>query len=411
MAKAIVQPRFPLKARSVFDLSRKSAVIVLRWPVVLVSAYLLVGPGFGFASPGALQLVALVYVLSNAVLHRVEDKLFDAPHFYIPLVLFDTLFLTASMIVSGRAGTDFYLTYFLIVILCSVWQDFLWSIALALLMTLLYAYILFTTAEARDPSIYIRFPFLFIVAIFYGYFGQMVRAERALKEQAEVDRWKAVANLAAGVAHEVKNPLAILLQGIDYLSKREALDPLYASLVLDDMKDAVRRANAVIRGLMDFSVVSRLALVEENLNTIVESSLLLFKNHLDRHHARVVKDLSEDLPPVKADRTRLEQVFINLFMNAIEAMPDGGQLTVRTYAMGSREDGAVVAEVENEGPSIPEEILPRIFEPFFTTKRASGGTGLGLAVVKTILDSHAAKIEVCNRDKGGVKVILHFQRR
>lgn len=393
-----------------FDLSRKYTVIGLRWPVVVICAYLLVDAGGQWFSATTLYLIALLYVLSNAVLHRLDEKLFDSSYFYVPLVLFDLFFLTTSMIISGRVGTDFYLTYFLIIILCSMWQDLIWSIAIAILVSIVYGYVLFQTTDIYDPSLYIRFPFLFVVSLFTGYFAQMVRGEKVLKEQAEIERWKAVANLAAGVAHEVKNPLAILLQGVDYFYKKtESGDPDFAQ-VLTFMKDAVQRADSVIRGLMDLSSSTELKIAPESLNSIVEGTLLLLKNQFDRHHIEVTKELQPNIPQVNVDRRRIEQVFINLLMNAIEATPNGGRLAVRTYNREPKEDkGVVIAEVENEGSNIPEDLLPRIFEPFFTTKRGTGGTGLGLSVVKNIMDTHNGRIELRNRENGGVKVTLLFQ--
>jgi len=109
----------------------------------------------------------------------------------------------------------------------------------------------------------------------------------------------------------------------------------------------------------------------------------LIKNHLDRNHVEVMRDLKKDLPKPSLDRNRIEQVFINLFINALEAMPKGGRLWIKTHVDDQRkEHRMVVAEVENTGQGIHKEVLRHIFEPFVTTKRGIGGTGLGLSVVK-----------------------------
>jgi signal transduction histidine kinase len=123
--------------------------------------------------------------LTNVALYLVEESLFDSTYFYSPLVVFDTLFVTASLVMSGQVETDFYLAYFLIVILCTIWQDFRGLMVVALLATGLYGYFLFGTSHSNDPSIYLRLPFLFVISLFYGYFAQVVRAEKSLKEQAE----------------------------------------------------------------------------------------------------------------------------------------------------------------------------------------------------------------------------------
>lgn len=398
------------RVQGMFDVSRKSTVIGLRWPVVIVCAYLLLYSPSPWLSPTTSHFLLLLYVLSNAVLHRLDERLFDAPLFYIPLVMFDTLFLTTSMILTQRVGTDFYLTYFLIIILCSLWQDLRWSILAAVFVSIVYGYVLFRTTEIYDWSIYIRFPFLFVTSLFYGYFAQMARNGKVIKEQAEIERWKTVANLSAGVAHEVKNPLAILLQGVEYLANKTGQQDPDVSLVVKEMEEAIRRANSVIRGMMDFASIAQLNIMAEDLTVVIERSLLLLKNQFDRSHVEVIKELGTDLPQVQVDRTRLEQVFINLFMNAVEAQPGGGRIWVRTYGedAAGRDGIAIIAEVENEGKSIAEEHLSQVFLPFFTTKRNIGGTGLGLSIVKNILDMHNARIRIGNRKDGGVIVTLQF---
>ena len=169
----------------IFDVPKKITVIRLRWLVVIICSYLLLSSEGTWLSPSSVHGFILIYVLSNFVLYWIEDTLFDSSYFYSPLVVFDTLFVTASLVMSGQVETDFYLAYFLIVILCTIWQDFRGLVVVAVLATLLYGYFLFKTTLAHDPSIYLRIPFLFVISLFYGYFAQVVRAEKALKERAE----------------------------------------------------------------------------------------------------------------------------------------------------------------------------------------------------------------------------------
>lgn len=408
-ARTLASPVALSRPEGIFEVSRKSTVIGLRWPVVIVCAYLLLYSPSPWLSPTTSHFLLLLYILSNAVLQRLDERLFDSPFFYIPLVLFDTLFLTTSLILTQRVGTDFYLTYFLIIMLCSLWQDLLWSILAGVFVSMLYGYVLFRTTDIYDTSIYIRFPFLFVTSLFYGYFAQVIRNGKVIREQAEVERWKTVANLAAGVAHEVKSPLAILLQGVEYLAKKADRENPDIAMVLREMEEAVHRANTVIRGMMDFASIAQLTIIPEDLNLIVERSLLLLKNQLHRSHVEVIKELGTNLPQVQADRPRLEQVFVNLFMNAVEAQPEGGQIWVRTYreTMPGKNQ-VIIAEVENDGKNIAEEHLTQVFDPFFTTKRNIGGTGLGLSVVKNIMDMHHARIRIRNRRDGGVIVALQF---
>ncbi|MFQ5846236.1 MAG: GAF domain-containing protein [Candidatus Methylomirabilales bacterium] len=256
------------------------------------------------------------------------------------------------------------------------------------------------------------------------------RAEEELKatelQLIQSARLESVGRLAAGVAHEVKNPLAIIQQGLAYVAKK-LVSPgdKGAALIFEKMNDAVRRADRVIRGLLDFSAPSAMDLMPSAMNAVVEESLLLVKHELIRAHVTAVKELREDLPLATLDRQKVEQVFVNLFMNAIQAMPHGGTLTVRTYArelperapgFGGRKtnpsrtgETVVVAEVEDTGTGIPAEKLDRIFDPFFTTKRIGEGTGLGLSVTRKIIDLHGGTIDIRNRPGGGTRVTLTFK--
>ena len=234
-------------------------------------------------------------------------------------------------------------------------------------------------------------------------------------EKAEV-----IGRLASGVAHEVKNPLAIILQGINYLSANVPLDNEKVSLALKYMNDAVKRADNIVKGLMNFSRASEIKIVPENLNSIIESSLLFVKNLFDEHQIELIKELGKGILPLDLDKNRMEQVFLNLFLNAVDAMLGGGQIKVRTYKeelTKDREEGGhgetvVVAEVEDTGPGILEDILDKIFDPFFTTKQNKGGTGLGLSIVRSITEVHGGEIKIENRrDRSGVRVTLMFKAR
>ena len=224
-------------------------------------------------------------------------------------------------------------------------------------------------------------------------------------------KMEVVGELASGVAHEVKNPLGIILGGIDYLSQRLAKDDKNVQLALQRMNDAVLRADDIVKGLLDFSKLSKLDTALKNLNEVIGESLALVKHQLDRYHIEVVKDFGSNLPQVRIDRNKIQQVFVNLFMNAIYSMPDGGQLKITTCARCPKDGPAdIFVDIEDTGTGIPEDILDKIFDPFFTTRRDMGGTGLGLSIARTIINLHEGKIGIGNRkDCRGTKVTLMFK--
>jgi PAS domain S-box-containing protein len=239
----------------------------------------------------------------------------------------------------------------------------------------------------------------------------------------EAEKMQSVGRLAAGVAHEVKNPLAILEMGIGCLRSGNG----NRDDVLDEMLTAVRRADSVIGGLLDFSAPKDLNLHETDVNTVVRRALDFVKHELMRTHVRLVTEFAEDLPPCRLDHNKIEQVLINVFTNAHHAMGEDGVLTVSTFGQvlevddvtsnaGNRSgvrlrqgDRVVVVQVKDNGSGIPEEILGRIFEPFFTTKPTGVGTGLGLTVAQKIVELHAGRMTIHNDAGSGAVVKILFK--
>lgn len=247
------------------------------------------------------------------------------------------------------------------------------------------------------------------------------RAHEELKETQfqlhQAEKLKTIGRLASGVAHEVKNPLAIILQGITYVSKKIPKENTDLVEILNDIKIAVHRADEVIKGMLDFSSISALSLQLIDIHQAIEASLSLLRHELEQNHVEVIKVYGKDLPEVKVDKNKMEQVIVNVLLNSVQAMAEGGTITVRTYLeeaaaenLGSKGDHELfghsknlVIAIENSGPSIPEGVLKHIFDPFFTTKIGKGGTGLGLPIIRNILELHKGKVEVENRAEGGVR--------
>lgn len=232
---------------------------------------------------------------------------------------------------------------------------------------------------------------------------------------------ESVGTLAAGVAHEVKNPLQTILMGLDYLANNLPGTNGTTTMVLSDMRDAVTRANVIVRELLQLSAAKDFEPKEADLNDLVERSLWLINSQIIGAHISMVPKLGADLPRVMLDRGKMEQVFINLFLNALQAMSEGGVLTVTTRQSRFGEDLklsgpaflqfkpgelVVIAEVQDTGKGIAEDHLPKIFDPFFTTKPTGVGTGLGLSVVKKIIDLHGGAIDIQNAPPGGVVVTV-----
>ena len=247
---------------------------------------------------------------------------------------------------------------------------------------------------------------------------QLEKTQLQLIQSAKME---CIGTLAAGVAHEVKNPLQTILMGLDYVNNSLPQRTENVGLVLGDMRDAVVRADSIIRELLQLSADTAFELTQGDLNGLVERSLRLLNAELVAARTNVVCRLEPSLPPVRMDARKMEQVLLNIFINALQAMTQGGTLRVTTRSGRLGEDlqvngsladqfrpgeRLVVAEVQDTGPGIDPQHLARIFDPFFTTKPVGKGTGLGLSVVKKIIDLHKGALEVLNAPEGGVVVIL-----
>ncbi len=226
-----------------------------------------------------------------------------------------------------------------------------------------------------------------------------------------------VGRLAAGVAHEVKNPLAMMRMGVDYFLKEKRAADKTDAFMLETMADAIGRADMVIKDMLDFSSLQRLEIAPGNLNELVEKTLRFLNHELESRKVEVVLKLDRALPPVHMDRNRLEQVVVNLITNAMHAMRENPRLTVCTSAkpvdktgfrVGYRKgdpftvsETVALLEIHDNGSGIDPEATEKIYDPFFTTKLNEGGTGLGLSIVKSIIEMHRGFIRVANRPEGG----------
>jgi signal transduction histidine kinase len=224
----------------------------------------------------------------------------------------------------------------------------------------------------------------------------------------EATKLESIGRLAAGVAHEVKNPLMTLTMVADYLAQVIPAHEPDAASMLQDMRDAIQRANRVISELLEFSRPGELTLKPEDFHAIVDRALSLVKLEVARRHIDVVRRFGEALPALPMDKNKMEQVLVNIFMNAIQVMPQGGTLTIRTSTVPAGQSGApgLTVEIDDTGPGIPDTYLTKVFDPFCTTKPVGQGTGLGLCVARQIVQLHGGTIELCNRAEGGVRVTI-----
>jgi len=223
--------------------------------------------------------------------------------------------------------------------------------------------------------------------------------KRRQDQLLESRKMAAIGTLTSGIAHELNNPLnniglttESLLDNFDEYSeeqKRKMLDQIYQQVEL---------ASGTVRNLLDFTRTERLPFTAVSIRNVLESTLRLVQNELHLSNTAVKVDVEENLPAIRGNPRNLQQVFLNLFLNSIQAMPDGGTLSVEAKADGT---GFIRVAVSDTGVGIAPENLDKVFDPFFTTKEPGQGTGLGLSVSYSIIEKHHGRIAVESEVKKG----------
>jgi len=209
--------------------------------------------------------------------------------------------------------------------------------------------------------------------------------------------------LAAGVAHEINTPLAVISNNAQMLARQlEAGDP--SSKLVEKIVKQTFRASEIVNNLLSFSRTGATAFAQVDVNRLIQETLALMAPQLRSGWITVATELAPRLAPIHGNAGKLQQVLLNLFLNAKEAMPQGGTLRIRT----AQDNARVQVEVTDTGIGIPRENLHKIYDPFFTTKTTGRGTGLGLAVSYGIIQEHSGRIQVSSSPGQGTSFLLEF---
>jgi signal transduction histidine kinase len=239
-------------------------------------------------------------------------------------------------------------------------------------------------------------------------FNAMVRsldaAKRELhesheKQMQQASKLASIGELASGIAHEIRNPLAGIGAAVEVLGEREAA--LATGEITVEIRRQIKRLNTMLCSLLDFARQREPEIAPCDVAGIVRPMLALVRPDAQKSHIEIVEELPQDLPAIRADAGQAQQALLNVLLNAIQAMPNGGKLTVGAFVNGN-----VAIRVQDTGAGIPDENLQKIFSPFFTTKHR--GTGLGLAITRTIMEKHGGRVGVESKLGEGTTFTLEF---
>jgi signal transduction histidine kinase len=235
-----------------------------------------------------------------------------------------------------------------------------------------------------------------MAAIFYTQHRHLAEMKTLEAEMERRERMSALGNMAAAVAHEIRNPLNAVSMGLQRLrSEFEPPETQEYGALLDVVQGEVRRLNSIVEEFLSLARPLSLRLEPVAVPALVDEVLVLADGEARAAGIMTRREVPGELPLLEADRDRIKQVLLNLVLNAIQAMPGGGALTLGARASS----GALVVEVQDTGSGIAPGVLPRLFEPYVTTK--AKGLGLGLAIARRIVEAHGGTIEAANRPEGG----------
>lgn len=357
--------------------------------------------------------------------------LFLSPHrkktIYSGALFFDLLYASLLVMATGGFDSSFFNGFYLITALYSFYYGLVPGAIIAIVASALYfvscGYEFF---YLNWTNFFVRIAFMFLLAVPLGMLSQKLKSDKSNIEGLykdlekyivelrnvqgkliQVEKLSALGRLTADVAHEIRNPLTSIGGFARRLNKRlkeGSREKEYAEIVIAE----VDRLERILRDVLTFSGESKCHMKKQEISGIIEKSLETYAGVCQEQAVHIKKELSRSLPEVLIDKDQVRLAVNNLISNALDVMPAGGELTVKTYLENLFEVDYVVVEVTDTGPGLPPGATDMIFEPFFTTKEIGAGTGLGLSICNKIIDEHNGLIFVDSSSGKGTSFKMFF---
>lgn len=373
-------------------------LVLLRWVLIIATSYLLLFSSDSAATPPAIALFIAAYLASNLLLSKYFNRWRGRRWFDAGIVLFDIAALAVGLSLTDGTSVDFFPVFFLVIFIGALTERVELVVGAAALIGLVHLSTLshfLGAGEVLDGKYMLRIPFLFVVALFFGFEAKLVRS-RDRKEKAR-ERKRLATEALSAVTHDIKNPLSIIQSLANLLLDGNA-GPLTS-----DQAGLVRRIHANVRRVLQLSGnlldVARIEAGRLDVNRsmtdlrdVVEDALALARSAAEIKGITLHFEPDPALPSAPVDALQIERVVSNLLDNGIKYTPPGGTVTVRTQAG----DGEVTLAVSDNGPGIPETELTPLFERY--RRRAESnhihGNGLGLFIVKAVAEAHGGTVEL-----------------
>ena len=392
------------------SISLAQAVLLLRWVLIIATSYLVVfSRPLGQGSTGTALFVA-AYFASNVLLTELLPRFRSYYAFDVCVVLIDTVMVSVGLTLTGTGQSQFYVVFFLVLFLSALTERLGLVVTAAAMMSIAHLYTesqLVGMSCLLDPAYLLRVPFLFVVALF---FGNLVQDARGRERQAHAAREHARRmETLSGVSHDLKNPLGVIQSLATLLLEGDA------GQLNDRQTDLVRRIHASTRYVITFALniidaaridAGRLVLhrTPVDLPDLVEDALVLSRSAADLKGLTLQWSVEPGMPLAHIDLGQMERVISNLVGNAVKFTPAGGQVSLSVRRSGNQ----IVLSVQDTGLGIAPSDLPTIFEQYRRRSNRSDGSGLGLFIVKAIVEAHGGVVSIDSTPGTGTTVSVQL---
>ncbi|MFQ5904187.1 MAG: sensor histidine kinase [Candidatus Binatia bacterium] len=385
--------------------------------VVIGTSYLsLFSKGQVAEDPRVFSLVT-VLLMSILVLHRVPEAVFGYRFFPHALVVVNTVLVTVGIGLNRATPWDLFLLFFFGLFIAGIGESLIQIVMGCLIISIIFVVLTLLqgmSSSLLDSDLLLRIPFVFGVSILYGYLAEQVKREKRRAEKSEeTDRLKR--QLVSALAHDIKNPLGVIMGYAENVASRleglpegkEILEPLQR------IQDNTQRIVKLVTGFLDASKAEagKLEVVQlpVQLNLLIREVGQQQMGDLRKKNLSLSVDLDDHLPEIMGDEAQLDRVLWNLIGNAIKFTPMGGKITVTSRL----ENGHVCVSVKDTGMGIPKDELPLLFSEFRRLKGTAKieGTGLGLFIVKTVVEAHGGTVAVESKEGQGTTFSIRFPIR
>lgn len=266
--------------------------------------------------------------------------------------------------------------------------------------------------EFKDGKVFARYssPLLEPKGSYYGricYFRDITERKKLQKQLIQSEKMASLGLLAADVSHEIKNTLATIIQGIQYLKSSVVPDDISLRDSVKRIEKAALHANKIVTDLLNFSRQSPPEWKKLDISVVIEETLSLIERQANLKNIKIIRQFALDLPKVRVDSNQMEQVVINILLNSINAMPKGGTITISLKQIKTQpKKNYLQLTFTDTGYGIPKDEIQKVFDPFFSNEKKEGGIGLGLSVTRKIIEWHKGTIRIESRIGKGTDVVI-----